>query len=169
MKHTIVINGAGGVGKDTLCEFAKKKYKTMNVSSVDPIKEAAYILGWDGQKRLEDRKFLSDLKRLVSQYNDFSTKYLVDQYKKFIAGDDDLLFVHIREGEEINHFKESIDGKIITLLIRRDIGDHQYGNISDDEVELYNYDYIYDNNLPLDKAENDFIGFLTSIINENNM
>lgn len=54
MKCIIVINGAGGVGKDTLCDFASKYYKTMNVSSVDPIKEAAYILGWKGTKQLKD-------------------------------------------------------------------------------------------------------------------
>ena len=38
-KTVIVINGAGGVGKDTLCEFAEKHFKVMNVSSITPIKE----------------------------------------------------------------------------------------------------------------------------------
>ena len=32
MKLTIVINGKGGVGKDTLCRFAAERYKTENVS-----------------------------------------------------------------------------------------------------------------------------------------
>ena len=40
-KLGIVINGRGGVGKDTLCDFAAKVYRTVNVSSVDPIKKIA--------------------------------------------------------------------------------------------------------------------------------
>ena len=41
MKLTIVINGMGGVGKDTLCRFAAERYKTENISSITPIKELA--------------------------------------------------------------------------------------------------------------------------------
>jgi Lrp/AsnC family leucine-responsive transcriptional regulator len=40
-KLVVVINGAGGVGKDTLCSFAAQEYKVRNISSVDPIKELA--------------------------------------------------------------------------------------------------------------------------------
>lgn len=167
MKYVIVINGAGGVGKDTLCGFAQHKYKVMNVSSIDPIKKAASILGWNGHKNMEDRKFLSDLKRLATQYNDYPTKYLVHQYKSFISGDKEIMFVHIREGEEINHFIESVNSKIITLLIRREGGQQMYGNNSDDEVEQYQYDYVYNNDLALDKAEDDFLMFLEHIVSEN--
>ena len=45
-KTVIVINGAGGVGKDTLCEFAEKHYKVMNISSITPIKEIAAMCGY---------------------------------------------------------------------------------------------------------------------------
>ena len=44
-KLAIVINGAGGVGKDTLCDFAAKHYKTLNVSTITPIKEIAADYG----------------------------------------------------------------------------------------------------------------------------
>ena len=40
-KAVIIINGNGGVGKDTLCEFAGAAYRTQNISSVTPIKEIA--------------------------------------------------------------------------------------------------------------------------------
>ena len=49
-KVAIVINGAGGVGKDTLCELAAKHFKVMNISSITPIKEIAALCGWDGRK-----------------------------------------------------------------------------------------------------------------------
>ena len=76
MKLTIVINGAGGVGKDTMCEFAAEEYAVTNVSSIDPVKQAARILGWDAQKDLKSRKFLADMKQLCVEYNDWPTKYL---------------------------------------------------------------------------------------------
>ena len=104
MKLTIVINGKGGVGKDTLCRFAAERYKTENVSSITPIKEIAALCGWQGEKTDRARKFLSDLKALTAEYNDFPTNYLVAQYRAFLASDGELLFVHIREPEEIRKF-----------------------------------------------------------------
>lgn len=165
MKTTIVINGAGGVGKDTLCSIAAEKYSVMNVSSIDPIKLAAKQLGWNNQKDLSSRKFLSDLKALSIRYNDWPTKYLLNQYKAFTENNDEILFVHIREGHEIDHFKEKIGGGVITLLIKRTVKDDVFGNKSDDDVEKHYYDYVYDNNLPLEESRNEFLKLLDIIIN----
>ena len=54
-KLVVVIDGAGGVGKDTLCAFAAKKYRVRNVSSADPIKTVARAGGWDGDKSDKSR------------------------------------------------------------------------------------------------------------------
>ena len=169
MKSVIVINGAGGVGKDTLCDFVSKHYKTMNVSSVDPIKKAASILGWHGEKELKDRKFLSDLKKMACEYSDISTKYLVEKYKEFLDSDYEIMFVHIREGSEIDHFKEKVGAPVITLLIKRDTNETMYGNSSDDNVELYEYDYEYDNNCSLEETESRFLEYLRKIVSNSNL
>lgn len=162
-KSVIVINGHGGAGKDTLCGFAAKKYKTVNVSSIDPISAIARQAGWNGKKDNRARKFLSDLKQLTVEFNDLPTKYLCEEYRKFINSDNELMFVHIRESDQITHFLDSIDGEAVTLLIRR--GNAAYfGNASDDNVENYNYDFTYYNNLPLEQAENDFLNFLSDIL-----
>ena len=97
MKLAIVINGAGGVGKDTLCAIAAKKYRVRNVSSITPIKELAARCGWKGEKTDRARKFLSDLKRLTVEFSDLPTEYLTEQYREFLAGDEQILFAHIRE------------------------------------------------------------------------
>lgn len=162
-KTVIVINGAGGVGKDTLCDIAAKYYKIMNVSSVDPIKDAARILGWDGAKEPKDRKFLSDLKKMSCEYSDISTTYLVEKYKEFLSEDYEIMFAHIREGSEIDHFKECLNAKVITLLVIRNTKETTYGNISDDNVLLYNYDYKYDNNCSLEETEQRFVKFLKNM------
>ena len=36
-KTVIIINGKGGVGKDTLCDFISKYYPTRKISSITPI------------------------------------------------------------------------------------------------------------------------------------
>ena len=59
-KVTIVINGRGGVGKDTLCNLAAKHFKVKNISTITPIKDLAREAGWDGRKDDKARKFLSD-------------------------------------------------------------------------------------------------------------
>ena len=49
-KYVVIINGKGGVGKDTLCDIVSKKYCVNNVSSITPIKQIAQIGGWKGEK-----------------------------------------------------------------------------------------------------------------------
>ncbi|MGN0298802.1 MAG: hypothetical protein ACI4C1_06430 [Lachnospiraceae bacterium] len=165
-KLTVVINGSGGVGKDTVCEFAASKYQVRNVSSVTPVKKIAGICGWDGSKDDRSRKFLSDLKQLLTDYNDYPNRYIVEEHKKFLQSEEDVMFVHIREGEQIQHFCESIGNQCVTLLIRRNLGKVHYGNRSDDEVELISYDYVYENNLPLNEAKADFLDFFAKILEQ---
>ena len=169
-KIAFVINGKGGVGKDTLCNFAANHYKVLNVSSVDPIKKIASENGWKGEKTPEARNFLAELKRVFTEYNDLPTTYCANKYEEFLKSDYDIFFVHIREGEQITHFKEVAElrgGKINTLLITSDRALSVYGNASDDKAEDYDYDFTYKNHLPLDKAEDDFIKYLNSIIKDN--
>ena len=165
-KVAIVINGAGGVGKDTLCDLAAKHFKVRNISSVDPIKDIAKMCGWDGTKDDRARKFLSDLKKLTVDYNDFPTVWASDRYREFLLSEYEILFVHIREAEEIAKFVKATDGAAKTLLIRG--GDRMkkssYGNVSDDLVENYNYDYYFVNDKTLAEAERDFATLMAEIL-----
>ncbi len=159
-KVVIVINGKGGAGKDTLCAVAARHYRVENISSIDPIKEIAARHGWNGEKDDRARKFLSDLKRAFTEYNDLPNRWLEERYRAFAAGEDDILFVHIREGSQIADFKRRVDGKCLTLLVRSPRRSEAYGNVSDDGVEDYPYDYIYENDKPLDAMEGDVLAFL---------
>lgn len=165
-KLAIVINGGGGAGKDTLCDFAAKAFKTVNVSSIDPIKKIAKENGWMGEKTPQARRFLSELKRVFTEYNDLPTKYALEKYKEFLSGDAQLFFVHIREANQIEAFIESakkIGPAPLALLIRSKRVRSSYGNASDDMVENYPYDLIYNNDLPLEDAQADFIAFIRNI------
>ncbi|MDR0963387.1 MAG: hypothetical protein LBM60_02075 [Clostridium sp.] len=162
-KLIIVINGRGGVGKDSVCDVVAKYYNTINISSITPIKEVASIIGWDGEKNEHSRRFLSELKAVVTRFNDLPNRYLLEQARSFLDDSiQEVLFVQIREPEEIKHFRDSISYPTISILIKRKgIGD--YDNPSDDNVEEYGYDYIYENDGSFDKLEEDFIAFFQKI------
>ena len=165
-KIALVINGRGGVGKDTLCDLAAKHYKVYNISSVDPIKAIARECGWDGSKDDKARRFLSDLKALTVAYNDFPTVWAKERYLGFLESENEVMFLHIREPREIEKFVEATGGEAKTLLIRG--GDRMtkasYGNVSDDCVENYEYDYYFVNDKSLDEAEAAFVEMLSDIL-----
>ena len=165
-KVTIVINGAGGVGKDTLCDLAAKHFRVRNISTITPIKELAKMADWDGRKDDRSRKFLADLKELCVEYNDFPTNWAKAQYEDFLTTDEEILFVHIREPKEIVKYVSATDGAAKTLLVRAGerLRREAYGNAADDGVENYYYDYYFDNDKSLDEAEKNITELLRRIL-----
>ena len=164
-KVVIIINGTGGVGKDTLCDFAGELYYTVNVSSITPIKEIAEKYGYNGIKDEKSRKFLSDLKHAFTEFNDLPFKYLISEYNKFVHDNNNIMFVHIREPEEIARFKDYVSKPCVTLLVRRpNSSKAPWGNNSDANVENYEYDYYYDNNKSIAEVRVDFKDFITDIL-----
>lgn len=165
-KIVIIINGNGGSGKDTLCNFANEKYKIKNISSITPIKNIARHYGWNGEKDSKSRKFLADLKKTFVEYNDLPFQFLTAEYEFFLHDDANILFVHIRESSEIDKLKNYVEIPCVTLLIRRNKYSKKWGNDPDDQVENYAYDYIYHNDKPLSDAKDDFCIFLQNILTD---
>lgn len=156
-KLIIIINGKGGCGKDTLVKFVQsqyEKYKVWNVSSIDPVKDIAKAYGYEEDNKDEKwRRFLSLLKEAFSLTTNLSLKYLLQKTKTFLESNDKVMFVHIREPQEIDKYKLAVkdifsteEFRLHTLLIKRaDTDDKIYGNKSDDEVDNYNYDFTFVN------------------------
>lgn len=158
-KQIIIINGQGGVGKDTICGIVKKHYKIKIVSSIDMIKAIAIYGGWDKQKDLKGRKLLSDLKLAFSEYNNLPFKQMAHEIKIFKNfRDEQFLFIHVREPEEIKKLVSEYP-EIKTLLITRGQSFSEFGNMADDNVENYDYDFVFENNGELENLENDFMCF----------
>lgn len=160
-KEVIVINGSGGVGKDTVIEMCQETIKVKNISSVDKIKEAARVLGWDGTKTEKARKMLSDLKQLSIDYNDGPIKYMIDEYTKFQGTDEEIMFVHIREPEEIQKLVNLIGCK--TLLVTSSRIDTIKTNKSDASVFDYNYDYQIKNDGTLEDLQEEVSKFISDL------
>lgn len=166
MKQIIVINGQGGVGKDTFINILNKKgLKITNVSSVDGVKELARMVGWSGAKEDKDRKFLSDLKILTTNYCGFSENYLAKKANEFLESDNDLMFVHIREPFYIQDFLNKFPTAKTLLIKRKDI--YNYGNMADDGVFDFNYNYVVENYGTLEELEIMATQFVNDMIFQN--
>jgi hypothetical protein len=144
-KQIFVINGMATSGKDSFVDMVNEFEPVYNVSSVDIIKSMAQCIGWNGSKTEKDRKFLSDLKRLCGEYNDSPFTYLIRCVVLFKNHDaKKLMFVHIREPEEIKRFAERFGAK--TILVKNDKVKNITSNMADANVYNYEYDYIIENN-----------------------
>lgn len=168
-KKIVIINGSGGVGKDTFVEFCRIYANVTNISSVDKVKEAAKILGWNGVKTEVDRQFLSELKSLSSVYNDNPYEYVESNVHKFMNDNSSyLMFIHVREPEEIERIKGNFG--CITLLIKNDNVDKIVSNDADANVENYKYDYIIYNDGDLKTLGNkaaDFVRLINKGVDQN--
>ena len=166
-KIVIVINGKGGVGKDALCELAARLFYVKTISSITPVKQVAALCGWKGEKDGKARKFLADLKQLLIAYNDLPNQYLAREVQAFRRDPAlDILFVHIREAEQIDAFLRLTGGKAATLLVRsgRPGLSAVYGNSADDDVEQYQYGYIFDNDCALEDLPREVERFMTALL-----
>ena len=125
MIKVFIINGQGGAGKNTFVDFIYdfEEY-VYEMSSIDPIKEIAKKFCWNQAKTEKDRKFLSDLKNLSIEYNNFPFTYCLNKiYKiqnnlKYIEISSNLLLYRFRVGvnrgeiKSFNLIVEDVDGQI---------------------------------------------------------
>lgn len=157
-KRIFITNGMARSGKDTFAEMLNKYVPLGKISSIDIVKEVAMRCGWKGEKDEKSRKFLSDLKCLMTQYNDYPFDVIKDAVLRFRKGTlYDVLLIDIREPAEIERAKNEF--KASTILIRRNSVQNITSNSADAGVFDYDYDYIIDNDGTLDDFEGQIIKF----------
>jgi len=170
----IIINGVSKSGKDKFVDIFNNisKYRIRNLSSIDKIKSIAEIcFNWNGKKNNKSRKFLSNMKKAWSDYNngptdyiinkiDIDTKYCIEQNKNI---NNNVYFIHIREPHEIDKIINIYGNICTTLLIKKDISIIP-DNYSDKNVNNYKYNYTISNNNDIKHLEEEaekFNDFLT--------
>lgn len=157
----VIINGKPQSGKDTFCKYAQgycdddESANTLIISSVDPLKEMLTQLGWDGTKTDKIRDMLMNMKQLWVQNQDGPTMFLFNnilEFHKACTGEDNIVFVHIREPEEIKKLVNALTGfesmgiDVISLLVIREGGEDTPNQPaetrrSDDEALINSYEY----------------------------
>lgn len=178
MVKVVICNGKPGSGKTTVQDIAKRlclcdstaRYWFGNAmptvvdscSTVDFVKEVATFCGWDGIKTLENRKFLSDLKDLLTNWGDIPCVKISERIEELDSSSRFthwILFVDCREPAEIEKLKQRFNAT--TLLVRR-LGDEvvETSNHADAEVFNYEYDYTIKNYGTLEDLQNEVHYFL---------
>jgi dephospho-CoA kinase len=153
-KYIFITNGTGGCGKDTFASFLKEMVPTIKFSSIDRVKSLARFCGWDGGKREKDRKFLSDLKLLITDYSDMPFMSIRSTVETFLNHDstNKVLLIDIREPKEIERAKNAFGAQ--TILITNNRVSPILSNMADAYVNNYEYDIVIENNGTLDDLRN---------------
>ena len=163
-KKVIILNGRGGVGKDTFVDLCGEFCRALHTSSVKPIKKLAEEIGWDGTKDEKSRKFLSDLKDLTTEFNDYPFNWLCNEYETFMSDMNlyEVLFIDIREPKEVERAKQAFNA--ITALIKNKNIPLIVSNHADREAENYNYDYVINNDNTLEELREVAKDFVEKVI-----
>lgn len=146
MKEILIINGSGGVGKDTFVDCLSSLTSVYHTSIVNPVKSIAKEIGWSGDKEEKDRKFLSDLKVIIDEYNDNNYKQMAEIMASFKNNkiSEEILCIDMREPSQIERAKKEFGAK--TVLVTRDSVPQIVSNLADACVYDFDYDYHIDNN-----------------------
>lgn len=164
-RRILIINGRPRSGKDTFYEILSSMRPALKTSSVTKIKEIARICGWDGKSKTEkDRKFLSDLKFLLTEYNDLPYRDLVETIRLFQHAPYKYLLIDIREQADIERFQMEFGA--YSVLIHNDRVPMVTTNAADANVENIVYDYTVENNGTLHEFRKNIEKFLKEIEND---
>lgn len=168
MKRIFITNGTGGSGKDTFAELLNEIMPVYKYSSIDKIKEIAKQCGWLGGKTERDRKFLSDLKLLTTEYSDLSYRHVDAHIHSFLDAYEtrwDVMLIDIREPEEIDKVKKTFNAQ--TILIENPRIPDITSNMADANVRNYTYDYVIVNDGTLDDFRETIREWATEVLNVN--
>lgn len=176
MKSIIIINGMGGSGKDTFAEFCSDITACKNISSIDPVRYSLkYLIGEEqnthSYKTEKCRKFMSILKKMTIDYNNYPYRYVCENVDEFMKSMNKVMFIHIREKDEItkvsNYIKRNYPDVIHKkILIINPNVDVITTNSSDSEILTINYDEIIFNDKDIEslhKKAEEFINDLFKI------
>lgn len=169
----IIISGYAGHGKSTFIKLCKEisENTVIEMSTIDwPLQVASYC-GADIKNKDEKlRKFLSELKTALENYDGSPSNKVIEQIKIFVEDynvKNYIFFVNIREALKIEEFKTKCKQKFNinckTLFINCPNKPIIKSNESDKYVKQYKYDYYIRNDGNLDILKEKAKDFLNKI------
>lgn len=146
-----IVNGFPGSGKtlfeNYVCQFMSPGCGSI-LSTIDPVKKIATICGWNGEKTPESRKFLSDLKNILTEFNGYPREKIIKEVNTFCwesgvrepsTDNEVVIFIDCREPKEIKWLCDKLGAKSI-LVTRPGSEGGGFTNSSDANVMNYEYD-----------------------------
>lgn len=140
MKKILVINGCGGVGKDTFVDYMARYAKVFHTSIIKKVKDLAEQVGWNGGKTEKDRKFLADIKKCIDDYNDYNYEAIAKQTRQFLRDKTYEIFcVDIRGKDMIERYVKEF-GAIKVLITRSSV---PYISSNEEDAGVFDISYNY--------------------------
>jgi len=139
----------------------KDEFEVNSFSSIDPFRKIPKMLGFVDEKTDDCRRFLSNLKKLSIESNDYPTNYLLKKLE--VTDKNSINFFHIREASEIEKLTNLI--KVESVLIERD-NIEVPNNESDKDVYNWSYSVIIENNNDLKMFKDSALTFCEEFIGE---
>lgn len=142
MSKIFIFSGSPQSGKDTFINFVKEysEEEVISFSSIDYIKWLCetHLNISTKEKTPKLRKFLSEFKKILTEYNDFPFNQCVGAIEGI--QENQHLVLQIREKSEIDKIKKLYPETLVVLVQAGDI--KPYGNPSDDNVNEIEYDVV---------------------------
>ena len=168
----LIVNGKPRCGKSLFCQTAyEKRGLVYSWSTIEEVKLLAQQLGWDGKKDEAGRKFLSDLKDILTNYNDLPYRFVenklkeIEEFYKGTPYEDGLLFlIMTREPKEIERWENEHGAR--SLIIVRSGLKKEWGNHADNEVYNHDYHYMIYNNRDLEGWKKQIVDFIDKVRDE---
>lgn len=171
----VVINGAGGTGKDTFINLVSKSCAVLNISAIDEIRAVAQILidsslasggaAFDIAAAVNSKEdiYRAFLHKLKMAWVDFCDGPALGLYadiraavSRQLSGEEhvDIIFLHIREASEISKVCQYVVNQIglvcLTVLMKGRAKAADFENEADANVEKYPYDLTIYNSTSLE-------------------
>lgn len=167
MGKVYVVVGEPRTGKDTFIKYCQqyleqKGIASYKLSTVDNVKEAAKLLGWEGEKTPEGRRFLSDLKDLSSAYCDSPFRSLINK----CVTSEGYVFVMMREAAEVKRARLLLGAEVVKL--QRLFIDRAFSNHADYEVDKIPADILIKNDADLQHLQAKAEAFIDDRLQEEN-
>lgn len=121
------------------------------------------MIKWDGNKDIKSREFLSQLKSLTENFNDYPYQMIKEKLEYLKEWGFDTVFVDARSPRDIKRLVK--DFNAITILVKR-TEPAQFNNEADDGVFDYTYDYEFDNSGTIEDLKKNSILLYNLIIAE---
>jgi hypothetical protein len=153
-----VINGVGGSGKDTFVRACDNEIPCALTSTIDNIKlmlksAGIYIgdftpnYGWINEiKGPKERKLLSSIKNILTNYNDFSMKSLAKNIYNLELDGFVVIFIMVREFDEMIRIVNAHQAKTILIKSNRIPICETEQSFLDQIPKDYVWDYTFSNN-----------------------
>ena len=169
-KMIFILNGNPGSGKDEFSKILNEFVSTKHISIIDPIKiiesNVRISIGKEKYFKKDEkyRKFLSDLKDICEEYNDYPFQWVTNEVINFLSkSDNDILLIDMRSEKDIVRAEYMFNAE--SIFIENNRAKRITSNHADANVEKINYNHIIKNNGTLEEFKKEIENFANKINN----